>query len=233
MRTALISLLASLGLAAQAQPLSKPLAEFDRMTAELKSGGVVGEPIRSGNTTVIPFAAVHFGLGSLGAPVAAAAGMGAKSIPLGVVIIEGDDVRVESAPLQEPESPSAMQQLIQGIIDRKVTFMVNGLNIGNAPGDTADLAPMIAAMMGNTNMMINGLNLGNLNAQGARTAAADKNIENLQTAVAKRPTAEGYFKLGEALRKAGQKEKAAAAYRQALKLRPNYPEASQALSKLK
>jgi uncharacterized spore protein YtfJ len=232
MRPALLAL-ASLALAAQAQPLAKPLAEFDKMVAELKSGGAVGEPIRSGNTTVIPFAAVRFGLGSLGAPVGAAGGMGAKTVPLGVVIVEGDDVRVESLPRQEDKSYPGMQQLIQGIIDRKVTFMVNGLNIGNAPGTTADLAPLLAGMMGTKNVMVNGLNLGNLAAPRAQAVDSGKSIAELQAAAAKNPTPESYFRLGEALRQANQKEKAAAAYRQALKLRPNYPEATQALTKLK
>ena len=232
MRPALV-LLASLAWSAHAQPLAKPLADFDEMVSELKSSGVVGEPIHSGNTTVIPFAAVQFGLGSLGAPIGGAGGMGAKTVPLGVVVIDGDDVRVESLPVQAEKSPATMQQLIQGIIDRKVTFMVNGLNIGNATGTAADFAPMLAAMMGTKNVLVNGLNLGNLAAPKGQAAGADKTIADLQAAVAKTPTAEGYFKLGEALRKANQNERAAAAYRQALKLRPNYAEASQALAKLK
>jgi len=81
-----------------AQPLAKPLADFDKMVSELKTSVVVGEPIRAGDTAVIPFAAVHFGLGSAGATAGFLGGMGAKTVPLGVVIVEGDDVRVELLP---------------------------------------------------------------------------------------------------------------------------------------
>jgi uncharacterized spore protein YtfJ len=231
MRRAILAL-AALAWAAQAQPLAKPLADFDKMVAELKAGGVVGEPVRSGNVTAIPFAAVSFGFGSIGAPIAGAGGMGLKSSPLGVVIVEGDDVRVELLPRREEKSASVMQQLVQGVIDKKVTFMVNGLNIGNAPADAATLAPMVAGLMGNTNLMVNGLNLGNLNAPRSEATSA-KAIADLQAAAAKAPTPEAYFNLGEALRKANQKEKASAAYRQALKLRPNYKEAADALAKMK
>jgi cytochrome c-type biogenesis protein CcmH/NrfG len=88
-------------------------------------------------------------------------------------------------------------------------------------------------MMGTKTVMVNGLNLGNLAAPRAQAADSGKSIADLQAAAAKNPAPESYFKLGEALRKANQNEKAAAAYRQALKLRPNYPEATQALTKLK
>lgn len=43
-----------------------------------------------------------------------------------------------------------------------VSFMVNGLNLGNATGSVADLTPMIQEMMGQTTVFVNGLNLGNL-----------------------------------------------------------------------
>ena len=64
---------------ALAQPLAKPLADFDKMVSVLKTNGVVAEPIRVGNTTIIPFASVQFGLGSAGAAVGFAGGLGAKT----------------------------------------------------------------------------------------------------------------------------------------------------------
>jgi len=236
MRTILASLsltgyLASLPLGG-AQPLAKPLAEFDKMVSELKSSSVVGEPIRVGNTTVIPFAAVHFGLGSGGAAAGTAGGMGAKTLPLGVVIVEDNEVRVESLPHQEEKSPATMQQLMQAIIDRKVSFMVNGINLGNAPGKVSDLTPMVNSMIGQTTIMVNGLNLGSLNAPRPPAADADT-IAKLETAATKNPTPEAYYKLGEELRKADQKERAAAAYEQAIRLRPNYLEAVRALAEVK
>jgi len=139
---------------ALAQPLAKPLADFDKMVSELKTSGVVREPIHMGNTTIVPFASVQFGLGSADSVVGSAGGLGARTVPLGVVIVEGDDVRVESLPHQE-EKLATMQQLIQGIIDKKLSFMVNGINLGSAPGSVADLVPMVNAMMGERAMMVN------------------------------------------------------------------------------
>ena len=214
-----------------AQPLAKPLADFDKMVSELKSSSVVGEPIRAGETLVVPFAAVHFGLGA-GTVGFAAGGMGAKTVPLGVVIVEGDSVRVELLP-QQDDKAGAMQQLIQAILDRKISYMVNGINLGNAPGNIADLNGIMNGMMGQTTIMVNGLNLGSLQAPRAAKVGTDRRIEDLQTAAAKNPTAENYFLLGEALRKNGQKAQAVAAYRKAIEMRPDYPEAIEALAAVK
>ena len=172
-----------------AQPLAKPLADFDKLVSQLKVSSVVGEPIRAGDTEVVPFAAVQFGLGSAGAMAGFVGGVGAKTVPLGVVIVEGDDVRVELLPRQEEKSSALMQQLIQGIIDRKVSFMVNGVNLGNAPGNVADLTPMITGMMGQTTVMVNGLNLGNLKTPGP-AADVDKAMADMEAGVREDPTAE-------------------------------------------
>ena len=230
---ALAACAACWALAGNAQPLAKPLADFDRMVSELRTSSAVGDPIRVGDTTVIPFAAVHFGLGSAGAMAGFAGGMGAKTVPLGVVIVEGDDVRVELLPQREEKQSAMMQQLIQAIIDRKVSFMVNGVNLGNAPGNVADLTSIMNGMMGQTTMMVNGLNLGNLRAPLQAPADADKAIADLEAAARRNPTAENYFKLGEAWRKSGRKDKAAAAYRRAIELRPGYAEAIKALEQVK
>ncbi len=86
----------SLGPLARAQaPLAKPLAEFDKLVSELKISSVVGEPIRVGDTAVIPFAKFKFGLGGGDAMMGFGGGMGGKKVPLGVLIVEGDDVRAE------------------------------------------------------------------------------------------------------------------------------------------
>ena len=43
------------GLLARAQaPLAQPLADFDKLVSQLKISSVVGEPIRAGDTAVIP-----------------------------------------------------------------------------------------------------------------------------------------------------------------------------------
>jgi len=162
-RIAVIALAAG---TAQAQPpLAKPLAEFDKLVAELKSSNVVAEPIRVGDTTVVPFARIQFGLGEGSMAPAFGGGMGAKTTPIGVVIVEGDDVRIDLLPQQEAP-PSALHQLIQAIMDRKVTIMGNGVNLGNASGSVTDLTEMVKAMaaelQGKTNVMGNLFNVGDL-----------------------------------------------------------------------
>ena len=214
-----------------AQPLAKPLADFDRMVAELRTGGAVGDPVQVGNTTIVPFALVHFGFGTAGRATWSAGGLGAKTVPLGVVIVEGDDVRVESIAYHEEKPLITMQQLIQGILDRKVSFMVNGINLGNAPGTAADLVPMVNALMGERVMMVNALNLGNLKSPRPPSAAS-RDVADLEAAANQHPSAKAWYKLGEALRKADQPEKAAAAYRNALRLQANYPDAAHALAEL-
>jgi uncharacterized spore protein YtfJ len=225
-----VSLAACLALwvgAGNAQPMAKPLASFDKMVSDLRSSSVVGEPILAGDTTVIPFAAVQFGMGSARAMGGVAGGMGSKTVPLGVVIVEGDDVRVEMLP-EQPQKPSVLQQLVQGIIDRKVTIMGNGINVGHAPGDVKDLTDMVTGMKGQTTVVGNALNIGQMH--GSQPAGADKTISDLEATVGKSPTAANYYKLGEAYRKSGQKEKAIAAYQKAIKLRPGYADAARALA---
>jgi uncharacterized spore protein YtfJ len=149
------------------------LADFDKLVSQLKISSVVGEPIRVGDTAVVPFAKVKFGLAGGEAMMGFGGGMGGTTVPLGILIVEGDDVRAELFPEQE-EKTTSLQEIIKAILDRKVTFMVNGLNIGNAPGTIQDLAPLIAAMTGRKTVMVNGLNLGNL-ATPASTASSAKN----------------------------------------------------------
>ncbi len=99
-------------LSAQTQtPLQQPLADFDKLVSHLKVGAVVGEPITVGDTIIVPFAKIHFGLGGGGAMMAFGGGMGGKTIPLGILIIEGDNVRAELFPEEEPQ-PSFLQQML-------------------------------------------------------------------------------------------------------------------------
>lgn len=149
-------------------PLARPLAEFDKLVAQLTSANVVGEPMRAGDVTVIPFAAIQFGVGSAGAAIAVGGGMGGRVVPLGVLIVQGDEVRLEQIS-EPPGKPSLVRELLRAVLDRKVVFMGNGLNIGNAPGNVSDLESLIAAQMGQTTIIGNGLNLGSL-APPARPA---------------------------------------------------------------
>jgi len=168
------ALLALCGFPARPQtPLSKPLADFDKLVSQLKVSNLVGEPILVGETAVVPFARLQFGVGGGEVSAGFGAGMGAKTIPLGVLIVEGDDVRAEMFP-QAPEKPSLLQQVLQGILDRKYLFMVNGINLGNAQGNVQDLTPLVSAMMtGQTTVMVQALNLGNLKAPPAAKPSAE------------------------------------------------------------
>jgi uncharacterized spore protein YtfJ len=160
------------GLFARAQaPLSKPLANFDKLVSQLKISSVVGEPIRTGNTTIIPFAKIKFGLAGGEAMVGFGGGMDAKTVPLGILIVEGDDVRAEVFPEQQEERSTLPEQIMQAIRDRKLVMMVNGLNLGHTSGTIQDLTPLISAMMGQTTVMVNGLNIGDL---AAPASAASK-----------------------------------------------------------
>jgi uncharacterized spore protein YtfJ len=167
----LAALLALPGLSLPPQaPLARPIAEFDKLMAQLTSANVVGEPMRAGDATVIPFAAIQFGVGSAGAAIAVGGGMGGRVVPLGVLIVQGDEVRLEQIP-ELAERPSLVRELVQAVLDRKVVFMGNGLNIGNASGNVSDLESLVAAQMGQTTIIGNALNLGSL-APPARPASS-------------------------------------------------------------
>ena len=160
-------------------PLAKPLADFDKLVVELKKGSLVGEPIRAGDSTVIPFAAVKFGVGGGSALIASGGGMGIQTVPLGALIIEGDTVRMERFGSPEAQ-PSLARELIQAIRDRKV-IIGNGLNFGSVSGNVQALEPLIKDALGQSTIIGNGFNTGGITipmppAASTKTAAppADK-----------------------------------------------------------
>jgi uncharacterized spore protein YtfJ len=167
-----------LGIPSLAQaPVDKPLAEYDRLVSQLKSSSLVGEPIRAGDTAIIPFASVNFGLVGGDAKIALGGGMSAKNVPLGFLIVEGDDVRLELLPESE-DKPSVLRQLLQAILDRKVVIIGNGLNIGNAKGKVQDLAPLISSLAklsaeGQVTTIGNALNLGSMKPQEKEAAPGE------------------------------------------------------------
>jgi uncharacterized spore protein YtfJ len=171
LKPSLLLALLALASVARPQPLARPLAELDKLVSQLTSANVVGEPLRAGDATVVPFAAVRFGVGSAGAAMAVGGGLGGRVVPLGVLVVQGDDVRLEAIP-QGAEEPSLARQLVQAVLDRKLVFMGNGLNIGNAPGSVSELEPLIAAQMGQTTIIGNALNLGSLAAPARQDATA-------------------------------------------------------------
>ncbi len=84
---------------------------FDKMTSVIKVDSVIGEPIKIQDTIIIPFSKISYGMGAGGAMMGFGGGMGGKTIPLGVLIIEGEDVRVELFPLEE-KKPSFLQEML-------------------------------------------------------------------------------------------------------------------------
>ena len=157
-------------------PVDKPLAEYDKLVSQLKANSVLGQPIHAGGTAIIPFSSVNFGLVSGDAKIASGGGLTSKNVPLGFLIVEGDDVKVEF--LSEPKDNSSVgHQLLQAILDRKVVFIGNGLNIGNAGGTLQDLAPLVANLGklisdGSVTTMGNGLNLGSVTPPKGEAAPA-------------------------------------------------------------
>lgn len=92
-------------------PVQESMVNFDKLIANLKVTTVIGEPIRSGKAIIIPFARVSFGMGAGGSMTGYGGGMGGKAIPAGILIIEGEDVRVELFPIEE-KKPSFLQEML-------------------------------------------------------------------------------------------------------------------------
>jgi tetratricopeptide (TPR) repeat protein len=294
------------GLLEAQAPLEQPLAEFDKLISNLRVAAVVGEPVHVGETYVVPFAKIRFGLGGGGSMMAFGGGMGGKTIPQGLLIIEGEDVRVELFP-EEEKKPSLLQELLPVMLKMLPQIMGDKSPFASKPPaaeskasaqpveipkdasleklkelftekkyedalamadallakdpDNADLHAWKGHAMGSlaqgnpANMMKYGmgamqeyetaLKLDPDNADGhfgrgmVRLMAPpgfggdlDGAIEDFEAAVAKNPFPDAYFRLGEAYKKKGDLEKAKAAYKNALAIRPNFPAATEALAGL-
>ncbi len=77
-----------------------------------------------------------------------------------------------------------------------------------------------------------GRGVGRLMAPFGFGGDVDGAIQDLEFACAKAPFPESWFYLGEAYKRKGMNDKAKEAYKKALALRPNYPEAAKALADL-
>jgi uncharacterized spore protein YtfJ len=95
---------------------------FDKMTSIIKVDSVIGEPIRVQNTVIVPFSKISYGMGAGSAMMGFGGGMGGKTVPLGVLIIEGEDVRVELFPLEE-KKPSFLQEMLPILLQMLPQFM--------------------------------------------------------------------------------------------------------------
>lgn len=113
---------------------------FDKMTSVIKVDSVIGEPIKVKNVIIVPFSKISYGLGAGGAMMGFGGGMGGKTIPLGVLIIEGEDVRVELFPLEE-KRPSFLQEMLPVLLQMLPQFMGKKSSPkAQAPGGSSEMA---------------------------------------------------------------------------------------------
>ena len=112
--------------------LEESFVNFDKLVSNLKISSLIGEPVRSGETYVIPFAKVSFGLGAGGAIMGFGGGMGGKTVPLGILIIEGEEVRAELFP-QEEKKPSFLQEMLPVLMNVLPKLMGNKLPFLSKP----------------------------------------------------------------------------------------------------
>jgi uncharacterized spore protein YtfJ len=121
---------------------------FDKMTSIIKVDSVIGEPIRVQDVIIVPFSRISYGMGAGGAMMGYGGGMGGKTVPLGVLIIEGEDVRVELFPLEEKKS-SFLQEMLPVLLQMLPQIMgkkpaAKAPAPGNSPGAStvpADVSP--------------------------------------------------------------------------------------------
>lgn len=98
---------------------------FERLENFMKSKTVVGETIVVGDTTLVPFMSVSFGLGSGGGDggddkgnkgVGGGAGVGAKALPVAVLVIKGD--KVELLPITKQANLGKLLEMVPGLIEK-------------------------------------------------------------------------------------------------------------------
>lgn len=124
----LVFLLCGFAIAQTKTPLEQPLTNFDKLVVQLKVSSILGNPIQVGETIIIPFGKISFGLGGGGASMGYGGGMGGKIIPVGILIIEGENVRVELFPEQE-KKPSFLQEMLPVIL-KMLPEMMGGKESG-------------------------------------------------------------------------------------------------------
>lgn len=98
---------------------------FERLENFMKSKTVVGETIVIGDTTLVPFMSVSFGLGSGGGDggddkgnkgVGGGAGIGAKAQPVAVLVIKGD--KVDLLPITKQANLGKLLEMVPGLIEK-------------------------------------------------------------------------------------------------------------------
>jgi len=287
-------------------PVEEAFVHFDKMVSIMKVSSVIGKPVRSGDTVILPFAKISFGLGAGGMMMGYGGGMGGKAIPLGFLIIKGEDVKVELFPIEE-KKPSFFQEMLPvlfkmlpQIMGKKFPFPslssplpAKTTEKPGKPGEEKSLSQvkklfneekypealkaidsLIAkepnnaefhawkgSIMGSMaqgnpmNMMKYGLGamqefekaleldpnnvmahfgrgMGRLMAPQGFGGDLDGAIEDFEFACKKEPFPDAYYNLGVAYQRKGFKDKAKVAFKKALELKPDYPEAAKALAEI-
>lgn len=100
-------------------------AIFEKLENFLKTKTVVGEPIKIGETTIVPFINLTFGLGTGGGSgsddkglggAGGGGGTGAKISPTAVLVINGD--KVELLPIKKSGGLDRLVDMVPGIIEK-------------------------------------------------------------------------------------------------------------------
>lgn len=98
---------------------------FDKLENFLKTKTVVGEPIKIGDTTLVPFINLSFGLGVGGGNgtdekgnggEGGGGGTGAKIAPTAVLVIQGD--KFELLPIKKSGGLDKLIDMVPGIMDK-------------------------------------------------------------------------------------------------------------------
>jgi uncharacterized spore protein YtfJ len=98
---------------------------FDKLENFLKTKTVVGEPIKIGETTIVPFINLTFGLGTGGGNgtdergnggIGGGGGTGAKIAPTAVLVLQGD--RVELLTIKKSGGLDKLLDLVPGIVEK-------------------------------------------------------------------------------------------------------------------
>lgn len=100
-------------------------AIFEKLENFLKSKTVIGEPIKVGETTIIPFIDITFGLGTGGGGgkdekgndgTGSGAGAGAKISATAVLVIKGD--QVELLPIKKAGGLEKLLDMVPEIVNK-------------------------------------------------------------------------------------------------------------------
>ncbi|HOQ38070.1 MAG TPA: spore germination protein GerW family protein [Acetivibrio sp.] len=98
---------------------------FDKLEKFLTSKTVIGEPIKVGEATLIPFISTSFGLGTGGGSgsdtrgdqgTGVGSGMGAKISPTAVLVIKGDNI--EMLPIKKSSSFEKLVEMVPEIVSK-------------------------------------------------------------------------------------------------------------------